>query len=118
MIGQTLGHYRVIEEIGSGGMGVVYRALDTRLDRDVALKVVRPGALYDASARERFRKEALLLSRLCHPNIAQVYDFDTQDGVDFLIMEFVKGITLANKITAGPVPEETVVSFGIQIASA
>jgi eukaryotic-like serine/threonine-protein kinase len=118
MIGQTLGHYRVVEEIGSGGMGVVYRAHDTRLDRDVALKVVRSGAISDTSARERFRKEALLLSKLCHPNIAQVYDFDTQDGVDFLIMEFVKGDTLAITISGGPVPEETAVNVGIQIASA
>jgi len=118
MIGQTLGHYRVVEQIGSGGMGVVYRAHDTRLDRDVALKAIRPGALHDKSARERFRKEALLLSKLCHPNIAQVYDFDTQDEVDFLIMEFVRGATLASTIIAGPVPEEVGISVGIQIASA
>lgn len=91
MIGQTFGHYRVVEEIGSGGMGVVYRAHDIRLDRDVALRVIRPGAPNESCARERFRKEALLLSRLCHPNIAPLYDFDTQDGVDFLIMEYVKG---------------------------
>jgi serine/threonine-protein kinase len=118
MIGQTLGHYRVVEEIGSGGMGVVYRAHDTRLDRDVALKVIRSGAINDSSARERFKKEAMLLSKLCHPNIAQVYDFDEQDGVEFLIMEYVKGNTLASTITAGPVPEETAISVGIQIASA
>ncbi len=99
-------------------MGVVYRAHDTRLDRDVALKVVRSRALNDGSARERFRKEALLLSRLCHPNIAQVYDFDTEDGVDFLIMEFVTGDTLASTITRGPILEETTINLGIQIASA
>ncbi|MGC1364951.1 MAG: protein kinase, partial [Candidatus Acidiferrum sp.] len=118
MIGQTLGHYRVIEQVGSGGMGVVYRAHDLRLDRDVALKVIRPRASNDSSPRERFRKEALLLSRLCHPNIAQVYDFDTKDGVEFLIMEYVEGTTLASKITGGPVPEETAINLGIQIASA
>jgi serine/threonine protein kinase/tetratricopeptide (TPR) repeat protein len=118
MVGQTLGHYLVVEQVGSGGMGVVYRARDTRLDRDVALKVIRPGALNDKTARERFRKEALLLSKLCHPNIAQVYDFDVQDGVDFLIMEYVTGKTLANTITEAPIPEETAISIGIQIASA
>jgi len=118
MIGRTLGHYLVVEQIGSGGMGVVYRAHDTRLDRDVALKVIRPGALNDSAARERFRKEALLLSKLCHPNIAQIYDFDAQDGVDFLIMEYVNGMMLANTITDGPIPEETAIGMGIQIASA
>lgn len=118
MIGRTLGHYRVVEQIGSGGMGVVYRARDIRLDRDVALKVIRPRALDDTSAREHFRKEALLLSKLCHPNIAQVYDFDAQDGVEFIIMEYVEGTTLASTITSGPVPEETAIIIGIQIASA
>src|ERR1700733_5543441 len=118
MIGQTLGHYLVVEQVGSGGMGVVYRARDTRLDRDVALKVIRPGALNEKTARERFRKEALLLSKLCHPNIAQVYDFDAQGAVDFLIMEYVTGKTLANTITEGPIPEETAIGIGIQIASA
>jgi serine/threonine protein kinase len=118
MIGQTIGHYCVIEQIGSGGMGIVYLAHDTRLDRDVALKAIRPGALNERSARERFRREALLLSKLCHPNIAQIYDFDTQEGIDFLIMEYVKGRTLANAITNGLVAEDTVINLGIQIASA
>lgn len=118
MIGQVLGHYRVVEHLGSGGMGVVYRAHDVRLDRDVALKVIRPGALNSKSACERFRKEALLLSKLSHPNIAHVYDFDVHDGVEFLIMEFVKGSTLAQKLANGPLPEETAVLLGIQIASA
>jgi serine/threonine protein kinase/tetratricopeptide (TPR) repeat protein len=118
MVGQTLGHYRVVEKIGSGGMGVVYRAHDIRLDRDVALKVIRSGAINNSSAHERFKKEALLLSKLCHPNIAQVYDFDEQDGVEFLIMEYVKGTTLASTISGGPIPEETAISVGIQITSA
>jgi eukaryotic-like serine/threonine-protein kinase len=118
MIGQTLGHYRVVEQIGTGGMGVVYRARDIRLDRDVALKAIRPGTLNERSARDRFRKEARLLSKLCHPNIAQVYDFDTQDGVDFLIMEYVKGTTLASILTSGPMSEEMSITVGIQIASA
>jgi serine/threonine protein kinase/Flp pilus assembly protein TadD len=118
MIGQTLGHYRVVEQVGSGGMGVVYRAHDLRLDRDVALKVIRPGALASKTSRERFRREALLLSKLSHPHIAQVYDFDVQNGVEFLVMEFVKGTTLAQKIADGPIPEETAILLGAQIASA
>ena len=118
MIGQTLGHYRVLEEIGAGGMGVVYRAVDTRLNRDVALKVIRRGALSSASSRERFRKEALLLSKLCHPNIAQVYDFDKQEGTDFLVMEYVKGRMLSQLIKSGAIPEETTIKFGVQIADA
>ncbi len=79
-IGQTLGHYRITERVGVGGMGVVYRAHDERLERDVALKVLPTGTLADEDARKRFRKEALALARLNHPNIAAVYDFDTQDG--------------------------------------
>jgi serine/threonine protein kinase/tetratricopeptide (TPR) repeat protein len=118
MIGQTLGHYLVIEEIGSGGMGVVYRAHDLRLDRDVALKVIRPGAINSHSLRERLRKEALLLSKPSHAHIAQVYDFDSQDGHDFLVMEYISGSTLAHKIANGRLPEETAVLMGIQIASA
>ena len=118
MIGQTLGHYRVVEQIGSGGMGVVYLAHDIRLDRDVALKAIRQGALNERGARERFQREALLLSKLCHPNIAQIYDFDTQADIDFLIMEYVKGNTLANMLTSGPVSEEVAITIGIQIASA
>jgi eukaryotic-like serine/threonine-protein kinase len=81
LVGQTLGHYRVVEQIGAGGMGVVYRALDERLDRNVALKVLPPGALAGENARKRFRKEALALAKLNHPNIATIHDFDTQDGV-------------------------------------
>ena len=75
--GTTLGRYRIVEQIGAGGMGVVYRARDLRLDRDVALKVLPPGSLGDQASRARFRKEALALSRIAHPNIAVVHDFDT-----------------------------------------
>lgn len=116
MIGQTLGHYRVLEQIGAGGMGVVYRAHDERLDRDVALKVLPPGTLADEAARKRFRKEALTLSKLNHPNIETVFDFDTQDGVDFLVMELIPGIMLDQKLAAGPLPEKDGLRLGQQLA--
>jgi len=116
MIGKTLSHYRVIEKIGAGGMGEVYRAHDERLERDVALKVLPAGTLSDESARQRFRKEALALSKLNHPNIATVFDFDTQDGVDFLVMELVEGVTLTDKLTAGALPEKEVARIGTQLA--
>jgi serine/threonine protein kinase len=86
-IGQTLGHYRILEKIGAGGMGTVYRAHDERLDRDVAFKVLPPSGPASDAARKLFRTEALALSRLNHPNIATVYDFDFDAGVDFLVME-------------------------------
>jgi serine/threonine-protein kinase len=118
MIGQTLGHYRIVEKIGAGGMGVVYRAHDERLDRDVALKVLPAGTLADEAARRRFRKEALALAKLNHPNIGTVYDFDTQEGVDFLVMEFIAGGTLANRVAGGALPEKEVATLGAQIATA
>ena len=89
--GQKLSHYRLIEQIGAGGMGVVYLARDEHLRRDVAIKVLPPGTLADESTRKRFRKEALALSKQNHPNIQTVHDFDTQDGVDFLVTEYVPG---------------------------
>jgi len=116
LIGQTLSHYSVLEKIGSGGMGVVYRAHDERLDRDVALKILRPGSLIDDAARKRFHKEALTFSKLSHSNIAHVYDFDTVDGTDFLVMEYVPGSSLADKIAQGALPETEAVELGLQIA--
>src|SRR5689334_11679432 len=89
MIGQRLSHYRIVERIGAGGMGVVYRAHDEQLDRDVAIKVLPPGSLADESARKRFRNEALSLARLNHPNIATVHEFGSQDDVDFLVTEYI-----------------------------
>ncbi|HXZ28560.1 MAG TPA: protein kinase [Terriglobales bacterium] len=118
MIGSNLSHYRVIEKIGAGGMGVVFRAHDQHLDRDVALKVLPQGALADEEARSRFRQEALLLSRLSHPNIATVFDFDTQQGVDFLAMELIPGMTLADRLLRGPLPERDLAELGAQVADA
>jgi serine/threonine-protein kinase len=118
MIGQTLSHYRIVEKIGAGGMGEVYKAHDERLDRDVAIKVLPSGTLVDDNARKRFRKEALALSKLNHPNIATVFDFDTQDGVDFIVMELVEGASLAEKVKTGPLPEKEISALGAQIADA
>src|SRR3989475_7508557 len=116
MIGRTLGHYRMIEKIGAGGMGEVYLARDERLQRDVAIKILPAGTLADDTARARFRKEALALSRLNHPNIATVHDFDTSDGVDFLVMEYIRGVTLNERLIHGPLPEKDVIRLGMQLA--
>jgi Tol biopolymer transport system component len=115
-IGQILGHYRILEQIGAGGMGVVYRAHDERLDRDVALKVLPAGTLGDDIARRRFRKEALALAKLDHPNVATVHEFGSQDGVDFLVTAYIPGVTLDTKVSCGAFPQEEVISLGIQLA--
>jgi eukaryotic-like serine/threonine-protein kinase len=118
MIGQKVGHYHVVGKLGEGGMGVVYRARDERLEREVALKVLREGSLTDESARKRFRKEAIALSRLNHPNIATVFDFDSEDGVDFLVMEYVEGVSLAHRIASSGLSEKETAAIGAQIAQA
>ena len=116
MVGKTASHYRILEKIGAGGMGVVYRARDERLQRDVALKVLPAGTLADETARKRFRKEALALSQLNHPNIATVHDFDTQEQTDFLVMELIPGATLTEKLAAGPLAEKEISRLGGQLA--
>ncbi|MGA8150711.1 MAG: protein kinase [Terriglobales bacterium] len=115
MIGRVLGRYRIVEEIGAGGMGVVFRAHDERLSRDLALKVLSPGALHNEASRKRFRNEALMLSRLNHPSIQVIHDFDTQDGLDFLVSELVPGVTLDEKLRAGPLAEKQIVDLGLQL---
>jgi serine/threonine-protein kinase len=114
--GRTLGHYRLLERIGAGGMGEVWRARDERLERDVALKVLLPGMIADAAARKRFRREALALSKLSHPGIATVFDFDTEDGHDFLVMEYVGGATIGAHRGEGTHSETEVVRLGLQLA--
>jgi len=116
LVGSELGHYRIVEKIGAGGMGEVYRARDEHLTRDVAIKVLPSGTLTDASARKHFHKEALILSQLNHPNIATIHDFDTQQGVDFLVMEYIPGITLSEKVAGRPLPEKEVLRLGVQLA--
>jgi TolB-like protein/tetratricopeptide (TPR) repeat protein/predicted Ser/Thr protein kinase len=116
MLGRTLGHYRIVEKLGAGGMGEVYRAHDERLHRDVALKILLSNKVTDEAARKRFRKEALALSKLNHPNVATVFDFDSQQGVDFLVMEYVAGQTFTDKLSAGPLPEKETARLGLQLA--
>ena len=117
MIGQRLSHYQIEEQIGAGGMGVVYRAHDEQLDRDVAIKVLPPRSLSDEVSHKRFRKEALSLARLNHPNVATVHEFGSQDGVDFLVTEYIAGITLDSKLARGPLPAAEVVRLGAQLAA-
>ena len=117
--GDRLGPYEVVSPLGAGGMGEVYRAHDTKLSRDVALKVLPAGALADENARKRFRKEALALSRLSHPHVASLFDFDTtDDGTDFLVMELVPGPSLDTRLKRGPLPEKDVVRLGAQVLRA
>src|SRR6266481_3717486 len=116
MVGEVLGRYRIVEEIGAGGMGVVFRARDERLGRDLALKILSPGVVHDEASRKRFRNEALMLSRLNHPSIQVIHDFDTQDGVDFLVSELVPGVTLVDKLRAGLLAEKQIVDLGLQLA--
>ena len=115
LIGRVLGHYRIVEEIGAGGMGVVYRAHDEHLDRNVAVKVLPPGLLADDKARQHFHKEAHTLSRLSHPNIATIYDFDSCDGIDYLAEELVSGVSLERMLSSGPLSEREIVNFGTQL---
>ncbi len=115
MLNQTLSHYRVLERIGAGGMGVVYRARDEQLERDVAIKVLSSGLLADDAARKRFRKEALSLARLNHPNIATVHEFGTQDGTDFLVTEYIPGTTLDSKLARGALSTKEVIDLGGQL---
>src|SRR5262249_37696521 len=104
-IGALLGHYRLLEQVGKGGMGVGFRATDERLARDVAVKVLPPGTFPDERAKKRFLREARLLAKVNHPNVAMAFDFGQQDGVDFLVTEYVPGVTLDAKLAVGPLPQ-------------
>jgi eukaryotic-like serine/threonine-protein kinase len=116
MIGKTISHYRIVEKLGEGGMGVVYRARDSKLNRDVALKVLPELFAKDAERMARFQREAQVLASLNHPNIASIYGLEESGGVRALVMELVEGPTLADRIAQGPVPLEEVLTMARQIA--
>ena len=118
LIGLQFGHYRILQRIGSGGMGVVYRGFDTHLDRDVAIKVLKPGTIADDHSRKSFRNEAHALSKLNHPNIATIFDFHTEDGRDFLVMEFIDGVPVSQRLLEGSLPQKDVIALGAQLAEA
>jgi eukaryotic-like serine/threonine-protein kinase len=116
--GTKLGPYEILSPLGAGGMGEVYRARDTRLDRDVAIKVLSGHFVSTPSLKERFDREARTISQLSHPNICRLYDVGSQDGSDYLVMECLEGETLADRLVRGPLPLEEVLRYGAQIADA
>jgi serine/threonine protein kinase/tetratricopeptide (TPR) repeat protein len=115
--GQVLGHYRLIEQIGAGGMGVVFRARDEQLQRDVAVKILPTGLFADDATRKQFRKEALAVGKLNHPNIAMAFDFGEESGIDYLVTEYIPGLNLDEMIAQRPLAQKTVLELGMQLAS-
>ena len=115
--GQVLGHYRLIEQIGAGGMGVVFRAHDEQLQRDVAVKILPSGMFADEASRKQFRTEALAVGKLNHPNIAMAFDFGEENGVDYLVTEYIPGQNLEEMLAQQPLSQKTVLELGLQMAS-
>src|SRR5690349_16736108 len=118
VVGESLGHYRIEVKLGEGGMGVVYRAFDTHLDRPVAIKILRADATTSAERKRRFLQEAKAASALNHPNIIHIYDISSSGGTDFIAMEFVVGKTLDQLIGKNGIPMKNTLKYAIQIADA
>src|SRR5580704_8529335 len=116
--GTKLGPYEILSPLGAGGMGEVYRARDTRLDRDVAVKVLSGHFVSSPSLKERFEREARTISQLSHPNICPLYDVGSQDGTDYLVMECLEGETLESRLIRGALTLEEVLRYGMQVADA
>ena len=118
MVGQRLGHFEILEKLGAGGMGEVYKARDSRLDRIVAIKVLPPDFTRDGAAVHRLQREARLVASLSHPHICPLFEVGHENGTDFLVMEYLEGETLAERLTRGKLPLALALRYGVQIAGA
>src|SRR2546430_13946077 len=116
--GTRLGHYKIQSPLGAGGMGEVYRARDTRLDRIVAIKILPSHLCLDPERKQRFEREARAISSLNHPNICTVHDVGSQDGIEYLVMEYLEGETLASRLVRGALPLDRALKHGIEVTDA